>query len=649
LNIYMKKISFFILLSGILSFSFAQKLKPSDFGIKSKKALKYYLEGQQQERYRAREQAIKAYAAATEIEPFFASAHFRQGLNLLILEDFEQAARHMALADSLKPNTFGGINFHLGQAYFQIAAYDKAAPRYQAYLAGGKGGPAYVQTAEVNLRKALFAREAIKRPVAFQPRNLGEDINSEEDDTMPYLTADDQTLLFMSRRSSSTGGYSPRLRGYPEDFFVATRKDSHWQPAQNLGPPINTERNEGGPCLSQDGRTLFFTGCNWEEGFGNCDLYISQKEGDRWSEPENLGPAVNSEYWDSQPCLSHNGRFLFFASNRPGGEGGRDIWYCKKENGRWTPARNLGEPVNTAGNEDAPFLHADGVSLYFASDYHNGFGGKDLFVSYAYGDWQWGEPQNLGYPVNTVGEEGYIFVNAKGSQAYMGSVREEGMGKNDLYEFKLDESIQPQRATFLRGLTRDSITHAPVQALIHLVDIEKGDTIRSLRSGRGDGRFLMSLPLDRQYAAFVQAPRYLFASKSFFLKNLDESTYFDLTIDLKPVQTGKRVRLDNVFFEFESYELKSESEPELRVLAMFLERNPRLRIEIQGHTDDVGADDFNQKLSQQRAESVRNYLIEQGIERARIEAKGYGESQPVAPNSSPEGRAQNRRTEFKVL
>lgn len=636
-----------IFLSGLSLF--AQKLKPKDLGIKSKKALNYYLDGREQERYRARKEAIEAFAQAIEIEPGFSNAHFFKGVNHLILFEFEEARHHLLAADSLNPGAFGGIDFHLGQAQFFTGNYAEAVPHYEAYLEEGRGGPTFVKTATVHLRKAIFAREAIKNPVDFQPVNLGSNINSKEDDNMPCLTADDQTLLFVSRRSNSTGGYSRMLRGYAEDFYISKKVDGEWQAAENVGPPLNTERNEGGPCLTQDGRTLYFTVCNKEDGLGNCDLYRSFWVKGNWTEPENLGPKVNSEAWDSQPCLSQDGKRLYFASNRRGGMGNSDIWYCELRNGEWSAAQNLGEPINTSGDEDAPFLHADGVSLYFASDYHNGFGNADLFVSYSYDDGKWSDPKNLGYPINTVAEEGYIFVNAKGTRGYINSSREGGLGKNDLFEFVLDEDIRPKQATFLRGLTRDSITRAPVQALIHLVDVERNDTVRTLYSGRGDGKFLMSLPLEREYAAFVEAPRYLFASKNFYLKSVGEDIYFDLTIDLTPVKAGKQVRLDNIFFEFDSYELKPESEPELRFLHTFLERNPRIRIEIQGHTDNVGSDEVNMTLSQNRAEAVRRYLLEKGIDADRVQARGYGESMPEVPNDTAENRKRNRRTEFKIL
>lgn len=637
------------LIGSLLLASPLQAQKPKDFGIKSKKALNFYLDGIQQQRYRSWEEAAEMHQEAIALEPEFIEAHFRLGICLTVLHRFDEAIPHLETAQALSPNSLGGIGYYLGQSYFFNEQYAEAITQYQAYLEEDRGGPTFIKTVELNLRKALFAKEAIKHPVAFQPVNLGPAINSKEDDTMPYLTADDQMLLFTSRRPGSTGGFSRVHKDYDEDFYVAIQAEDGWTKATNMGAPINTVRNEGAPSLSQDGRMLFFTMCNREDGFGACDLYLSFWNGTEWTEPRNLGPNINSEAWDSQPCISHDGKTLYFASNRRGGTGGSDIYYSEFVAGKWSEAKNIGAPINTEGDEDAPFLHADGVSLYFVSDYHNGFGNGDLFVSFKYGQNSWADPRNLGYPVNTAAEEGYIFVNAKGTKGYINSRRDGGMGKNDLYAFELDEAIQPQRATFLRGLTRDSITRAPVQARIRLVDVESGDTVRTLTSGRGDGRFLMSLPLEREYAAIVEAPRYLFASKNFYLKNLAKDTYFDLTIDLTPIKKGRQVVLNNIFFESGSYELLKTSNTELRFLLHFMQQNRRMRIEIQGHTDDVGSKEDNQDLSQNRAASVRQYLIDQGIAPERITARGYGESHPIDSNDTDEGRAKNRRTEFKVL
>lgn len=627
----------------------AQKLKPQDFGIKSKKALKFYEEGLQQAQWRAREQAIAAFKEAIKIEPDFAHAHYQVGVNAYVKKKYEDALTHLEKAYELRPTDFRAINFYLGETYFWNAKYAEAIPLLESFIKEEAGRKVDLVKAAKDLRHARFAAEGVKNPVSFTPVNMGSAINTERDEYLPYLTADDSYLLFTSRRPQSVGGFNRSLQDYSEDFFFSERENDTWTEAKNLGMPINTRENEGAASITQDGRTIFFTACNLPGGIGNCDLYYSFKEGSKWSRPQNMGPAVNSEGWDSQPCLSGDGKTLYFASVRKGSIGGRDIWYSKKVDGQWTQAQSLGAPINTIGNEDSPFLHADGMSMYFSSDFHPGFGSQDLFVSYLSPEGEWGEPVNLGYPLNTIADESNIFVNTSGERGFINSDREGGFGRSDLYEFQMDERIRPQIATFLRGTLRDSITGTPVYGNIRLMDVESGDTIREIFSNKANGKFLMSLPLEREYAALVEAKGYLFVSRHFYLKDMAEKTYFDLIIEMPPIKKGVQVVLRNIFFESGSFELKETSRTELDFMTYFMKQYPRLKIEIQGHTDDVGTDSNNLTLSQKRADSVRAFLVEHGIEAERIVAKGYGESMPVAGNITDEDRAQNRRTEFKIL
>lgn len=627
---------------------FAQK--PKDFGIRSRKALNFYLDGLQQAQYRNRAQAIALFEQALEEEPDFAHAHYQLGVNAYVQSEWPAAMKHLRRTRELLPDEFGPLPYYLGVAYFYNARYDSAFQNLSAYLEQEGGRPQDVRRAQRLLPHARFAQTAIADSIDLTLENLGENINTLYDEYLPALNADGSYLLFTSRRPGSMGGYSSQSQDYGEDFYYSELKaDSSWGEAVNLGQPVNTAENEGAATISEDGRIVIFTACNLPDGLGNCDLYMAVREGDEWSKPINLGPAVNSQSWDSQPCLGPGGDVLYFASGRAGGQGSSDIWYSRLVEGAWTAAKNLGEPVNTPGREDSPFLHADGQSLYFSSNYHLGFGGQDLFVSYRQQSGSWSEPQNLGYPLNTAAEESNLFVSTTGREGYINSDRDGGFGGSDLYRFVLAPEIRPQMATFLRGKVRDSLTQEPVYARIRLLDVESGDTVRVAFSDRANGRFLMSLPLDREYAAFVEAEGYLFASQNFLLKETEGDLYFDLVIDLSPIREGVKVELENIFFASGSYELEETSFAELKLLRGYLEQNPDLRIEIQGHTDDVGSDTDNLALSQNRAESVRQYLVDQGIGPSRIIAKGYGESEPIADNDTEEGRARNRRTEFLVI
>jgi outer membrane protein OmpA-like peptidoglycan-associated protein/tetratricopeptide (TPR) repeat protein len=628
----------------------AQKLKPSDLGIKSKKALNLYLEGMQYSQYRQRVQASEAFAAAIEIEPEFAHAHFRLATNIYALGNYEEALPHLEKAYELRPGDFREIEFYLGEAYFNLEKYGDAAKLYESFLRRRNGRQQNVRKATLYLQHARFAAQAIKNPVDFEPMNLGEEVNSTYADYIPCLNADGSYLLFVSRRPG-VGEYNASFGGYSEDFFYSENNQGKWSKAENLGEPINTHLNEGASTITQDGKYIFYTACNQPDGYGDCDIYMATLQEDgTWSNGQNLGPKVNTRFKETQPSVSHDGKTLYFSSGRITGEGLGDIWVCEiDEEGKWTEAKNMGEVINTPGHEEGPFIHADGKTLYFSSNFHPGFGKADLFFTNKQSDGTWSKPQNLGYPINTPGVESHIFITSQGDRAFYTAEREDTYGKSDIYEFILDERIRPQRATFLRGIVKDSLTEAPVYANIELKDVETGETVRNVYSGKNNGSFLMSLPLEREYAAFVEAKGYLFKSQNFYLKNLAEETYFDLIIEMIPLEKNKKVVLQNIFFESGKYDLKSSSEAELSSLARFLKTNDRMRIEIQGHTDDVGSDRDNLILSQKRAEAVRSYLVGRGIHAERIVAKGYGESDPKAPNNTAENRALNRRTEFKIL
>ncbi|MFN0202432.1 MAG: OmpA family protein, partial [Bacteroidia bacterium] len=632
----------------------AQKEKPADYGIKSKKALDFYLEGNQYSKLRDRAKAVENYLKAVAIEPDFADAWFPLGANYFMLKKYGEALEALEkVLDSDRKNKFVDLDFFLGEAYFYTEKYADAAAAYERFLALGKGRINQIEPAKLQVIHAKFAAEAIKQPVDFRPINLGAKVNSPGDEYLPSLTADDKTLMFTARRSECTGGYNRYYGGFTEDLFIAENQENEWTDALNIGEPINTPENDGAVSISQDGKMIFFSAGERSEGFGNLDLYYATKTEKGWSKAMNLGEMINTEFREAEPCLSHDGKTLYFSSNRRGSVGGTDIWMTTLEKGKWTAPVNLGAAINTVGEEYAPFIHADGVTLYYSSNRLPGFGAFDMFVSFNVPDSGWRKPRNLGYPLNTVADERNIFVNAQGTKGLINSFREGGFGGSDIYEFTLDPRNRPRLATFLRGTTEDSLTKQPISATIYLVEVETRDTVRQMISGKKDGRFLMSLPLEKEYAAFAEANGYIFTSKNFYLKDLPDNVYFDIVIRMmklppppaKPVAvtpdappvvvepvkpaTPIVVVLRNIFFDFGKYELKTTSLSELGVLLNYLKENPRMKIEIQGHTDNVGKDETNLILSQNRAEAVRSYLISKGIASERVQAKGYGESQPI--------------------
>jgi outer membrane protein OmpA-like peptidoglycan-associated protein len=528
-------------------------------------------------------------------------------------------------------------------------AYDSAQHVWRRFVVAAVGHvPRSVQDEGARLlSQSTSGAVLLKSPVPFEPHNLGPAVNTPYEEYLPSLTADGRRLFFTSRRPKGQEPANP-LRGLDEDLYW-TEKDpaGPWRPAQPLEGPINSPQNEGAAFFSADGQWAFITLCDRLGGYGSCDLYFSELKGLTWSEPKNLGAEVNSPSWESHPTLTHDRKRLYFASSRPGGIGGTDIWYTEWKNNAWQKPVNLGPPINTPGDEYSPMIAADGRTLYFASDYHPGMGGQDLFVSFLT-DTGWTQPRNLGYPLNTPANEQTLCIDARGERGYIALVRPEGLGREDIYEFRLWPEIRPKQvATYVRGRVYDAATRAAVSATVTLVDVETRDTVRFLRTNEVTGEFLVSLPLGRRYALFAKAAGYLFYSGHFDLSQTD--TAYELPVPLERLRKGTRLILRNVFFDFDKATLRPESEVELSEVVRLLRDNPTWRVEVEGHTDSIGTASYNLALSQRRAETVQRFLVERGIGAARITARGYGASRPVADNRTEEGRSLNRRTEILFI
>jgi outer membrane protein OmpA-like peptidoglycan-associated protein/tetratricopeptide (TPR) repeat protein len=624
--------------------------QPGQLSTKNKKAINLFQEGRMQFEYRKNEEAYELLSKAVEQDDNFYEAHMLLADVCNDLKKNEESITHYKKAISLAPLRFPPVYYNLAGVEMDMNLYSDAVQHMQQFL-GIKTISKDLRTkGEQRFASAVFAEKAFANPVPFIPVNLGEAINSIHNDYHPSLTVDEDLLIFTRMRPADgltdNGGSMVE-----EDFYISRRKNGEWLPAIPLGEPINTHGNEGAHSISPDGRYFYFTGCERPEGFGSCDLYVSEKAGDKWSKPKNLGELINSSTWDAQPTIGPDGKTLVFTSKRKGGYGMADLWMSRKrDNGTWTMPTNLGDSINTPFDEFGPFLHPDGKTLYFSSSGHPGMGGKDIFYSRLKADGTWSTPVNLGYPINTKDEEFHMIVSADGKKGYFSSDREGGIGKRDLYMFDLYEAARPQAVTFMRGKVREEVSFKPIAANIEVIDLETGELKASTKSDAINGEFLISLPSGSSYAVNADAKGFLFYSGNYTLgKELTQKDEYKVDILLSPVKAGSKVVLNNIFFEFGEAKLKSQSKVELNKLVQFLESNPDVRIEIGGHTDDVGNDEFNQKLSEQRATSVVNYLTENKIEAARLEAKGYGEKSPLATNATETGRAINRRTEFKIL
>lgn len=555
----------------------------------------------------------------------------------------KEAITNYKKAVSIDSNFFVPVYYILGNLLFDQQEYSESIHYYKKYSLYTHIKEAEQLRLNKNLATAEFRLAAINNPVSFNPMNLGSTVNTEGYEFVNYITPDNQRLYYTRRMMTGE-------RRDEQFYYSEGLKDANWSASVDIGPPINTEGDEGAMTVSPDGQLLFFSGCDNMMGYGSCDLYMSRLMGDRWSEPVNLGPYVNTSSWESQPCFSSDGHTLFFVSNRPGGYGGSDIWITRlMDDGGWSLPENAGEVINTKDAERGPFIHPDAATLYFSSKGHTGMGQGDIFYS-TLEKGEWSKPVNLGYPLNTEDDEVTMIVDSEGRFGYYSSAREEGFGLQDIYKFELPVNVQPSKVSYMKGVVYDSVTQVPLQAAIRLLDPITGDTVISSISNSSDGSYLLVIPSGRNYALNVERKGYLFYSAHFELTG--ENDYIDpfiKDIPLKPVREGESIVLRNIFFETDSFNLLPASKAELDNLMRLLAANKGMKIQISGHTDNVGTVDYNQVLSEKRAKSVFAYLVKAGIDQTRLRYKGYGSSAPVASNELPEGRALNRRTEMVVI
>lgn len=635
-----------LMVLAMLSVTAANAQKKA-YSSSNKKAVGLYEKGMQCMYRSDLPSAENHFKQAANADPNFAEP------NIMLGEMYEDkhldsiACIYYNAAVKANPTFYTMAWFRIGELELRQQHYDAAVEAYKQFLALDKKNTNKHAEVEKKMKTVAFRQKAYANPVPFNPQNMGAAVNSTNDEYLPALTADGQTLVFTRRfpRTGRTTANSPM----EEDFYVSVKKNGVWTKAVRMSEPVNTYDNEGAQCISQDGRMMIFTGCNRKDGAGRCDLYICHREGDQWSKPENLGMPINTSAWEAQPTFSVDGKTLYFVSNRKGGLGGMDIWTSELVDGEWSEPKNLGAPVNTPGDEKTPFIHFDDHSLYFASDGHVGMGGLDLFMSKLQDDGSWSEPVNVGYPINTEGDESNMIVSADGRTAIYSSDQLGGYGKEDLYMFELPEAVRPQATTYIKGIVYDKKTQKRLSADFTIVDLTTKSEVVSASSDPVDGSFLLTMPGLHQYALSVTKEGYLFYSKNFEMTAASIDDPFMLDIPLEPIEVGSSITLRNVFFETAKWDLKEESTVELDKLVMLMGENPKMRVLLEGHTDDVGSDAANQKLSENRAKAVYDYLVKNGVEAARLQYKGYGESKPIADNTTEEGRAQNRRTVFTVV
>lgn len=607
----------------------------------SKKAQSLFNEGLKFQSYGEYEQAINLFKQSIKKAPKFlnaydALANTYQKDNQLI----NSKNTYLKLL-SLKSDHFFGL-YELGNIYFDLGNLDSSEFYYRRFLRINSSNDKYAQNAQLNLRNINFSRDAFKNPVNVNPVNMGSSINSENQEYSPAFAIDEKTI-YITKRMGNLSDNRPN-----EDLYFAELNDESWDKVKDIGPPINTIENEGAFSISSDGNYIFFTSCSRNGGKGQCDIWLTSKKNNRWDEPKNLQSPINTKYWESQPSISSDGRMLYFSSDRPGGYGGTDIWVSEFSNSGWSAPKNLGPTVNTSKDEQFPFIHSDNRTLYFSSNGHPGLGKSDLYLTRKDVKFNWETPINMGFPINSRGQDWNLVVARDGKTAYFSSDQLKGFGGLDIYTFQLPEKLQAEKVSYLRGYVRDAITKQPLSANVELSPIN-GEPTTLTYAKPGTGMFLVPLKTNMKYALTIDKDGYLFYTEFYNMPAIQRDQPIELFIDLEKIELGNSVVLKNIFFDTDKSDIKDESKQELEKLIDFLSENNSIRIEISGHTDNVGDSKHNMVLSENRAKSVCDFLTNNGIEKSRLTYKGFGDTQPIKQNNTDENRAKNRRTEFKII
>lgn len=634
--------SFFLIIITLcaLTVNAQQNFDPSKVNKKAAQTYSKAIEIAQNGDYR---QGITILQGVVKTEPGFADAWLSIAGLYGELKKYDSAITNYERARSIDSNYFRDYNLPYSINLAGTGNFSKALSAINRFLSITNLNETSRKAADYRKRSYVFALDmaakAGNQDYRFEPRNLGDSVNSKDSEYYPTLTLDGNELIF-----------TRRLNNFNEDFFGTRRNTNRWSPSTSLKGRINTPQNEGAQNISQDGEWLIFTGCNFRDGFGSCDLYISYQTGENeWSTPENLGPAINTENWESAPSLSPDKRDLYFASKRPDGYGGSDIYVSHRlPNGKWTVAENAGPEINTIGDESCPFIHADNQTLYFTSNGHQGYGGDDLFLVKKGPKGSWSQARNLGYPINTIENEGSLVIASDGKTAYYASDRTDSRGGLDLYTFEMRADVRPAKTLWVKGKVRDVKTNKGLPSAVELTDLLTKQVVSRIQTDE-TGNYLTTLPVGRNYAFNVNRKGYLFYSENFPLSDKNPDSTYHIDIPLQPLEANATITLNNIFFDVNKSEVIASSQVELDQVVQLLKENPTIRIQIGGHTDNVGKPAENLKLSNDRARSVTNYLISKGIDAKRLVAKGFGDTVPVADNSSDLGRAKNRRTELKIL
>lgn len=551
------------------------------------------------------------------------------------------------------------INFILGKLYFMDNNLEKSKKYFSTFVSKQNSGELY---AEANEKLAYIEKhnELISKSVPYNPV-LIKNISSQNDEYLPFISPD-ETLMFFTRaymKNDITSSYGEK---YVEEFSISykdAKEENSFNNIKAMPFPFNRGRNQGAASININNSELFITICEMSSReYFNCDIYSSTRKQDSWTELKNLGPNINgANTWESQPSISGDGKTLYFASLRPENiefdpnNPTSDIYYSTRNpDGSWSKAKNMGQVINSPGNEKSPYIHSDSKTLYFSSDGHHGIGGYDIFFS-KYRDDKWETPKNIGYPINTDKDDLGFIVNTPGTKAYFASNKLKGVGGWDIYSLDLYDEIKPEKVILIKGNIIDENGYNLTDAKLDLINVEN-NVVTPGQVNEYSGEYAITVPVTSdtdEYLMVVKKQDYSFSSQLIEVNENKVNETQNVDFEMKTIEEGASIKLNDIYFQTASYEINKKSFVVLNNFIVFLEENPSIKIEIRGHTDNIGTLESNMILSKERAKSVYKYLIDRGIPESRLQYNGYGPNLPIDSNDTEAGRAKNRRTEFQII
>ncbi len=503
--------------------------------------------------------------------------------------------------------------------------------------------------ADQRIESCKNGKDYVSNPIEVDIELLNEEVNTIYSEHSPFVTSDGSMLYYTARRNDGMGNENKQsLDAYREDVYKAEYIDGGWYDVGNIGEPINTYTHDATVGISFDAKTLFIYRFSLADG---GDIYYSKYQDDMWLEPERFPKTINTEFHESSACFSPDEKVMFFVSDKPGGIGGRDIYYAKRlRNGGWGRAYNLGNEVNTPFDEHSVYMHPDGRTIYFSSKGHSSIGGYDIFKT-TLRKGKWSKPENLGYPINTPGDDTYFMLTPDSKIGYYSSHRANGMGSDDIYRVTFPDAKKPgNEVIIIKGRVRRA--KKGIKADIDVINNRTHDTVGVYRTNPEDGSYIIPLEKGNNYGLTIQAEGTMFYSENVDLTDESGALNFeavDQVIKLNSIKVGSRMVLRNIFFQSGEVELLESSMPEFKRLKKFMDKYPKMKIMVIGHTDNVGDPEYNRQLSEMRSKFLVYKLIEFGIAEDRLDWNGYGMEKPIASNDTEEGRKRNRRIEFKIL